>query len=51
VHLILGVALSVFLRLVIFLIAVMDHPFFGAVGVDDASFGGVYNRLSLTSTP
>lgn len=47
VHLILGAALSCFLGLVIFLIAMMDHPFLSRVGVDDMAFREVYTRLML----
>lgn len=49
VHLILGAALSVFLGLVIFLIAAMDHPFRGEVSVTPAPFRQVYETLMVPS--
>jgi len=45
VHLTLGAALSVFLGLVIFLTAEMDHPFRGHVSVGPDAFRSVYTRL------
>jgi hypothetical protein len=49
VHLILGGALSLFLGLVIFLIAAMDNPFRGEVSVTPAPFQQVYDTLMLPS--
>jgi hypothetical protein len=49
VHLILGAALSMFLGLVIFLIAAMDNPFRGEVSVTPAPFQQVYETLMLPS--
>ena len=45
VHLILGGALSLFLGLVIFLIAAMDNPFRGQVSVGPEAFQTVYDTL------
>ena len=45
VHLILGAALSMFLGLVIFLIAAMDNPFRGEVSVTPAPLRQVYDTL------
>ena len=45
VHLILASALSVFLGLVIFLIAAMDYPFRGEVSVGPEAFETVYETL------
>ena len=45
VHLILGAALSVFLGLVIFLIAAMDNPFRGDVSVTPAPLLQVYDKI------
>jgi hypothetical protein len=45
VHLILGGALSLFLGLVIFLIAAMDNPFRGQVSVRPDAFESVYQKL------
>jgi hypothetical protein len=45
VHLILGAALSMFLGLVIFLIAAMDNPFRGEVSVTSDPFRQVYATL------
>jgi hypothetical protein len=45
VHLILGAALSMFLGLVIFLIAAMDNPFRGEVSVTPAPLRQVYETL------
>jgi hypothetical protein len=49
VHLILGAALSLFLGLVIFLIAAMDHPFRGEVSVTPAPLQQVYETLMVPS--
>jgi hypothetical protein len=49
VHLILGAALSMFLGLVIFLIAAMDNPFRGEVSVTPDPFRQVYETLMLPS--
>jgi hypothetical protein len=49
VHLILGAALSMFLGLVIFLIAAMDNPFRGEVSVTPAPFRQVYDTLMQPS--
>jgi hypothetical protein len=49
VHLILGAALSMFLGLVIFLIAAMDNPFRGEVSVTPEPFRQVYETLMLPS--
>jgi hypothetical protein len=49
VHLILGAALSMFLGLVIFLIAAMDNPFRGEVSVTPAPLQQVYATLMLPS--
>ena len=49
VHLILGGALSMFLGLVIFLIAAMDNPFRGEVSVTPAALQQVYETLMLPS--
>jgi hypothetical protein len=49
VHLILGTALSMFLGLVIFLIAAMDNPFRGEVSVTPAPFRQVYETLMQPS--
>jgi hypothetical protein len=49
VHLILGAALSMFLGLVIFLIAAMDNPFRGEVSVTPAPFRQVYETLMQPS--
>ena len=49
VHLILGAALSMFLGLVIFLIAAMDNPFRGEVSVTPAPFWQVYETLMQPS--
>jgi len=49
VHLILGAALSMFLGLVIFLIAAMDNPFRGEVSVSPAPFRQVYDTLMQPS--
>jgi hypothetical protein len=49
VHLILGAALSMFLGLVIFLIAAMDNPFRGEVSVTPAPLQQVYTTLMLPS--
>jgi hypothetical protein len=49
VHLILGAALSMFLGLVIFLIAAMDHPFRGEVSVTPAPLRQVYETLMVPS--
>jgi hypothetical protein len=49
VHLILGAALSLFLGLVIFLIAAMDNPFRGEVSVTSDPFRQVYASLMLPS--
>jgi cache 3/cache 2 fusion protein/uncharacterized protein DUF4239 len=43
VHLVLGSALSVFLGLVIFLIAAMDNPFRGQVSIGPGAFEEVYD--------
>jgi hypothetical protein len=45
VHLILGAALSMFIGLVIFLIAAMDNPFRGEVSVTPAPFWQAYETL------
>ena len=45
VHLILGALVSLFLGLVIFLIAAMDNPFRGAVSVGPDAFVATYNSL------
>jgi hypothetical protein len=45
VHLVLGAALSVFLGLVIFLIAAMDNPFRGEVSIGPEAFQEVYDTL------
>ena len=45
VHLLLGGVLALFLGIVIFLIAVLDHPFRGEVSVGCNSFGPVYDSL------
>ena len=45
VHLILGALVSLFLGLVIFLIAAMDNPFRGAVSVGPDAFVAIYNSL------
>ena len=45
VHLMLGGMLSLFLGLVIFLVAVLDHPFRGAVSVGPDDFQLVYDIL------
>ncbi len=45
VHLILGGLFSVFLGMMIFLVAVMDHPFRGQVSVSPAALQGVYDSL------
>jgi ABC-type multidrug transport system fused ATPase/permease subunit len=45
VHLILGGALSLFLGLVIFLIAAMDNPFRGEVSIGPEAFQAVYDTL------
>jgi hypothetical protein len=47
VHLILGAALSSFLGLIIFLIAIMDHPFQGHMTGDAEPFQEVYRTLML----
>lgn len=49
VHLILGGALSLFLGLVIFLIAAMDNPFRGEVSVGPDAFEAVYQTLMKPS--
>jgi Cache 3/Cache 2 fusion domain/Protein of unknown function (DUF4239) len=49
VHLILGAALSVFLGLVVFLIAAMDNPFRGEVSVTPDPFQQVYATLMQPS--
>jgi len=49
VHLILGAALSMFLGLVIFLIAAMDNPFRGEVSVTPDPFRQVYETLMQPS--
>ena len=49
VHLILGAALSMFLGLVIFLIAAMDNPFRGEVSVTPDPFRQVYATLMQPS--
>lgn len=49
VHLILGAALSAFLGLVIFLMAAMDHPFLGRVGVNAEPFERLFASLMLPS--
>jgi Cache 3/Cache 2 fusion domain/Protein of unknown function (DUF4239) len=49
VHLILGAALSMFLGLVIFLIAAMDNPFRGEVSVTPDPFRQVYDTLMMPS--
>lgn len=51
VHLILGAALSMFLGLVIFLIAAMDNPFRGEVSVTPAPFRQVYERSCSRAMP
>jgi hypothetical protein len=45
VHLILGAAVSLFLGLVIFLIAAMDNPFRGEVSVGPDAFEAIYASL------
>jgi hypothetical protein len=45
VHLILGGMLSLFLGIVIFLIAALDNPLRGAVSVGPDAFGIVYDQL------
>ena len=45
VHLILGAAVSLFLGLVIFLIAAMDNPFRGKVSVGPDAFVAIYDSL------
>jgi hypothetical protein len=45
VHLILGSAVCLFLGLVIFLIAAMDHPFRGEVSVGPEPFEAIYDTL------
>ena len=45
VHLILGAAVSLFLGLVIFLIAAMDNPFRGEVSVGPDAFEAIYTSL------
>jgi hypothetical protein len=49
VHLILGAALSMFLGLVVFLIAAMDNPFRGEVSVTPEPFRQVYATLMQPS--
>ena len=49
VHLILGAALSLFLGLVVFLIAAMDNPFRGEVSVTPEPFQQVYATLMQPS--
>ena len=45
VHVILGAAVSLFLGVVIFLIAAMDHPFRGEVSVGPDAFQTIYDSL------
>ena len=45
VHLILGGLFSLFLGMMIFLVAVMDHPFRGQVSVSPEALQAVYNSL------
>jgi len=45
VHLILGGIFSLFLGMMIFLIAAMDHPFRGEVSVSPDAFQSIYNSL------
>ena len=45
VHVILGTAVSLFLGVVIFLIAAMDHPFRGEVSVGPDAFQTIYDSL------
>jgi hypothetical protein len=45
VHLILGGMLSLFLGIVIFLIAAMDNPFRGEVSVGSVAFEIVFDQL------
>jgi hypothetical protein len=47
VHLILGGALSLFLGLVIFLIAAMDNPLRGEVSIGPEAFQGIYDTLMM----
>ncbi len=49
VHLILGSAISLFLGLVIFVIAAMDHPFRGQISIGPEAFEEVYQTLMKPS--
>lgn len=44
-HLLVGGVLSFFLATMISLIALMDHPFRGEVGVSPEAFELIYNQL------
>jgi hypothetical protein len=45
VHLLLGGVISFFLAMMISLIALMDHPFRGEVGVSSDAFQLIYDQL------